>query len=140
MANTSELLDRFVELFNARRFEEAEQDYVPNAVIEEVGPNRRFTPREGTENARLWSQAFPDARGTITTKVVEGNTGVAEIVWRGTNQGSLMGNPPTGRPVTVRAVVVVETNGSKITRSVHYIDMAGLMAQLGVAPTAQSTR
>ena len=34
-------------------------------------------------------------------------------------------------PVTVRAVVIIETDGSKITRSSHYIDLAGMMAQLG---------
>jgi steroid delta-isomerase-like uncharacterized protein len=138
MANTSELLDRFVNLFNADRFEEGEQDYAPGASVEEIGTNRRMTPKEATESARAWRQAFPDARGTITNKVVEGNKGAAEIVWRGTNQGSLMGQPATGKPVTVRAVVIVETNGSKITRSAHYIDVASMMAQLGVAAGAHS--
>ena len=138
MANTSELLDRFVELFNAGRFEDAEQDLASGASIEEVGPNRTFTPMEATANSRAWKQAFPDARGTITTKIVEGDKGAAEIVWRGTNRGALMGNPPTGKSVTVRAVAVVETKGGKITRSTHYIDMASLMAQLGIAPGAQA--
>jgi steroid delta-isomerase-like uncharacterized protein len=133
MASTSELLDRFVDLFNGDRFEEAEQDFAPDGYGEEIGTNRRFTPQEGTANARTWREAFPDARGTITSKIVEGNRGAAEIVWRGTNRGSLMGQPPTGKSVTVRAVVVIDTNGSKITRSAHYIDVAGMMAQLGVA-------
>jgi hypothetical protein len=30
--------------------------------------------------------------------------------------------------------VIIETNGSKITRSAHYIDVASMMAQLGAAP------
>ena len=136
MATTSELLDRFVELFNADKFQEAEQDYAPGAFAEEIGTNRRLTPPEATENARKWRDAFPDARGTITNKVVEGNRGAAEILWRGTNRGSLMGQPPTGKSVNVRAVVVIETNGSKVTRSAHYIDIASLMGQLGFAPGA----
>jgi predicted ester cyclase len=49
-----------------------------------------------------------------------------------------MGRPATGKPVTVRAVVVLETNGSKITRATHYIDVAGMMAQLGVASSVTS--
>lgn len=134
MASASELLDRFVELFNADRFEEAEQDYAPDGYGEEIGTDRRFTPQEGTANARAWKQAFPDALGMITSRIVEGNKGAAEIVWRGTNRGSLMGQPSTGKSATVRAVVIIETNGSKITRSAHYIDVAGMMAQLGVAP------
>jgi steroid delta-isomerase-like uncharacterized protein len=133
-----ELLDRFVELFNANKLEEAEKDYAPGGVAEEIGTNRRLTPQQATENAREWKQAFPDARGTITNKIVDGNKGAAEIVWRGTNRGSLMGQPPTGKAATVQAVVVIETNGSKITRSAHYIDIASLMAQLGLTPTGQA--
>lgn len=138
MAAMSELLDRFVDLFNTDRFEEAEQDFAPGGYQEEIGTNRRLTPQESTANARTWREAFPDARGTITTKVVEGNRGAAEIVWRGTNSGVLMGRPATGKSVTVRAVVVLETNGSKITRATHYIDVAGMMAQLGVASSVTS--
>jgi steroid delta-isomerase-like uncharacterized protein len=137
---TGDLLDRFVDLFNANRFEEGEQDYAPDAIIEELGTNRRLTVKEGTQNAREWRNAFPDARGTITNKMVDGTKGAAEIVWRGTNEGPLMGMPATRKSVTVRAVVVIETNGSKITRSAHYIDVAGMMAQLGVTPAAQAAR
>jgi steroid delta-isomerase-like uncharacterized protein len=133
VATTTELLDRFVELFNTDQFEEAERDFAPSGYGEEIGLNRRFTPEEGTVNARAWRAAFPDAHGTITTRIVEGNRGAAEIVWRGTNRGPLMGQPATGRSVTVRAVVIVETDGGKITRASHYIDVAGMMAQLGVA-------
>jgi steroid delta-isomerase-like uncharacterized protein len=131
MAQVSELLDRFVELFNAGRYEEAEKDFAPGAYSEEVGTGRRLTIKEATANARAWKEAFPDARGTITNKIVAGNKGAAEILWKGTNRGSLMGNPATNRPVEVRAVVVIDTDGAKITRSTHYIDVAGMTAQLG---------
>ena len=134
----SELLDRFVNLFNAGQFEESQADFGPDGYDEEVGTGRRFTPQESAANARAWKAAFPDARGTITSKVVEGNRGAAEIVWRGTNRGSLMGNPPTGRTVEVRSVVVIETDAGKITRSTHYIDVAGMMAQLGLGAAARA--
>jgi len=137
MATTNELLDRFVNLFNTDRFEEAEQDFAPNGYGEEIGTARRFTPQEGTANSRAWRAAFPDARGTITSKIVDGNRGAAEIVWRGTNRGSLMGQPATGKSVTVRAVVMIETDGNKMTRVSHYIDVAGMMAQLGTASNVQ---
>jgi len=130
MAQVSELLDRFIELFNAGRYEEAEADFAPGGYSEEIGTGRRLTIKEATANARAWKEAFPDARGTITNKIVAGNKGAAEIVWRGTNRGSLMGNPATGRSVEVRAVVVIDTDGTKITRSSHYIDVAGMTAQL----------
>jgi steroid delta-isomerase-like uncharacterized protein len=138
MASVSELLDRFVQLFNESRFEEGERDFAPDGYAEEIGTGRRLTPQEGSANARAWRQAFPDARGTITRKFIDGTNGVAEIVWRGTNTGSLMGQPPTGKSVNVRAVVVIESNGSAITRASHYIDLAGMMAQLGVGQGASA--
>jgi steroid delta-isomerase-like uncharacterized protein len=138
MASTRELLDRFVDLFNDNRIEEGEQDFAPGGYLEEVGTNRRLTPPESTASAREWKAAFPDARGTITNRIVEGNRGMAEIVWRGTNRGSLMGQPPTGRSVEVRAVFVLESDGSRITRSTHYIDIAGMMMQLGLAASNPS--
>jgi steroid delta-isomerase-like uncharacterized protein len=130
MADVSTLLDRFVQLFNDDRFEEAERDYAPGAYAEEVGTGRRVTPQEATANARAWKAAFPDAKGTITKKLIDGQNGAAEIVWKGTHRGPLMGAPATGKPVTVRATVVIETNGNAITRSTHYIDVAGMMGQL----------
>ena len=134
MKTTSELLDRFVELFNEDRFDEIAGEYASNAIAEEIGTHRRVGPEESAEDSRAWRAAFPDARGTITNKVVEENKGAAEIVWRGTNRGPLMGQPPTGKAVTVNAVVVIETSGGKVTRSTHYIDVAGMMEQLGIAP------
>jgi steroid delta-isomerase-like uncharacterized protein len=131
MPTTSQLLDRFVDLFNDNRIEETEREYAPGGYAEEIGTNKRYTPAEGVESARAWRTAFPDARGTIASKIVDGNRGAAEIVWRGTNTGRLMNQPATGRPVTVRAVVIIETDGNLITRSAHYIDVAGMMAQLG---------
>src|SRR5688572_29590927 len=132
MASVSELLDRFVVQFNEDRFEEGLADYAPDGVQEEIGTGRRFTPQEAVESGRAWKAAFPDGQGTIETKLIDGDRGAAEIVWTGTNTGPFMGRPPTGTAVTVRAVAVLETAGGKITRARHYIDIAGLMAQLGV--------
>jgi steroid delta-isomerase-like uncharacterized protein len=138
MKTTSELLERFVELFNDDRFDEMPDDYASDAIAEEIGTHRRVSPEESAEDARAWREAFPDARGTITTKVVDGNKGAAEIVWRGTNSGPFMGQLATGKPVTVSAVVIIETAGGKITRSTHYIDIAGMMEQLGVSPQVET--
>jgi steroid delta-isomerase-like uncharacterized protein len=140
MASTSELLDRFVTLFNEGRFEEGERDYAPNGFEEEIGTGGRFTPHEAAASARTWKEAFPDATGTITNTIVDGNRGAAEVVWKGTNRGSFMGQPATGKTVTVRATVVIESDGNRILRAAHYIDVAGMMHQLGVAAATHMTR
>ena len=138
MASVSELLDSFVENFNAGRFEGALEDFAPDGVFEEIGTGRRFAPQESVENARAGKAAVPDARGTIERTLIDGDRGAAEIAWTGTNTGPFMGQPPTGKATTLRTVAVLETAGGKITRARHYVDVAGLLAQLGMgaAPAA----
>lgn len=136
MPDVRALLDRFVDTFNDNQFEEAREDYADGAMQEEIGTGRTLTVDEGIANARAWKEAFPDARGAIESTVIEGNRGAAEVVWNGTNTGSFNGMPPTNKAVKVPAVVVIETDGSKITRARHYLDVAGLMGQLGVGQGA----
>ncbi len=69
--------------------------------------------------------AFSDARGSIQNRVVSGNVAVGEVVWTGTNNGSLNGMPPTNKAVRVQAAVVITEEGGKIAKARHYIDVAG---------------
>ena len=136
MAGVNELLDKFVDDFNQGRFEAALEDDAAGGIQEEIGTGRRLTPQEAVETARAWEAASPDARGVIETTLIDGDRGAAEIVWTGTNTGPFMGQPPTGKAVTMRAVGVLETAGGKITRARHYLDVAGMMAQLGMGAGA----
>ena len=136
MASVGELLDRFVSNFDEGKFDEGLEDFAEGGVLEEVGTGRTVTVAESVQNSRAWKAAFPDARGVIENKIVEGNKGAAEIVWTGTNTGSFNGMPATNKPATIRAVATMETDGGKITRVRHYLDVAGLMAQLGATPGA----
>ena len=134
MATASELLDQWVGTFNDGRPEAFEPQVAANAVSEEVGTGRRMNVAEATASAKAWLAAFPDARGVIENRVVSGKQAVAEIVWRGTNTGSLNGMPPTGKKVQVQAVAVLTEEGGKMAKVRHYIDIAGMLTQLGVMP------
>jgi len=134
MANAGELLDRWVRTFNEAQWDEGEQLFGANGVGEEIGTGRTFDAKAGTQASKEWRTAFPDAHGVIENRVVAGNQAVGEIVWTGTNQGSLNGMPPTNKRVQVRAAVVVTEEGGKIARVRHYIDVAGMLTQLGGMP------
>jgi steroid delta-isomerase-like uncharacterized protein len=134
VATASELLDQVVSTFNNAQWDEADRLNTDDSVLEEIGTGRRLNRQENTANARAWKAAFPDARGVIENRLVAGNQAAGEIVWTGTNTGSLNGMPPTGKPVRVRAVFVLTEEGGKIARARHYLDIAGMMSQLGVAP------
>ena len=131
MANAGELLDTWVRTFNEQQWDEGEQIFAPNGVSEEIGTGRTFGPREGTEVSKKWREAFPDAHGTIENRIVAGNQAIGEVVWTGTNRGSLNGMPATNKSVRVHAAVVVSEEGGKIAKLRHYIDVAGMLTQLG---------
>ena len=134
MATASELLDQIVSTFNDAQWDEAERLMAEDGVLEEIGTGRRLNRQENTANAKAWKAAFPDARGVIENRLVAGNQAAGEVVWSGTNTGSLNGMPPTGKGVQVRAVLVLTEEGGKIARARHYLDIAGMMGQLGLAP------
>jgi len=136
MATASELLDQWVGTFNDGKIEAFEAQVAPNGVSEEIGTGRRMNAREATAGGEAWSAAFPDARGVIENRIVAGKQAVGEIIWRGTNTGSLNGMAPTGKAVEVRAVAVLTEEGGKMARVRHYIDIAGMLTQLGVMPPA----
>jgi steroid delta-isomerase-like uncharacterized protein len=134
MANAGELLDQVVQTFNEERWEENEALWNADGVQEEIGTGRTRNVAEAMAGAKDWKVAFPDVRGTIEQRLVDGQRVAGEIVWRGTHRGPLMGMPPTGKPIEVRAVLILTEEGGKIARMRHYLDIAGMMNQLGMAP------
>lgn len=134
MANASELLDQWLSAFVEGRHEDGTKLFNPDGVVEEIGTGRTTGVQEASANAQAWKAAFPDVTGTIENRIVAQNQAVGEIVWSGTNSGSLMGRPPTGKLAKVRAAVVLREQNGKIAHIRHYLDVAGMMAQLGGAP------
>jgi steroid delta-isomerase-like uncharacterized protein len=134
MANVNELMEQWVATFNESRWEDLLNLSAEDAIEEEVGTGRRFNRDEALQAAKAWKDAFPDARGQIANRIISGNHVAGELVWEGTHQGEMSGIPPTGRAVRVQAAVFMEEQGGKISHVSHYIDVAGMMAQLGVTP------
>lgn len=80
----------------------------------------------------LWS-AFPDLSFEMA-RLIEGDGGTisAEWVMRGTNTGSMMGLPPTGRPVEVRGVDIAVVADGKLRNVQGYFDSAAVPRALGL--------
>jgi steroid delta-isomerase-like uncharacterized protein len=80
----------------------------------------------------LWS-AFPDL--TFEEESI-GETGpdtvAAQWTMRGTNTGSLMGLPPTGKTVTLHGADFFKLRGGKVAVVTGYFDTSGTPRQLGL--------
>src|SRR5205814_403664 len=132
MSTATELLDKWLAAFNDGKEAAFTSEYTPNGVYEEIGTGRSLNPQEATAASTEWRSAFPDARGTIESRLVSGHQVSAEVVWKGTNTGPLNGMPATGKPVKVQAAVLITEEGGKAARIRQHIDMAGMLTQLGV--------
>ena len=132
------LIQENMDAFNANDMDRFRATLTDGAVYEEFGTHRRV---EGADDwidvLQGWKQAFPNAEGTITNVFSSGNQGIAEVMWRGTHTGDLVGPegtiPASGKSVELKASMVSTVQEGKIAQANHYFDMATLMQQIGAA-------
>ena len=85
-----------------------------------------------------WKTTFPDMVGQCNNRIESGNTMVEECSWTGTNTGELSAPdgskiPPTGKTVNIKNCFIYEFENGKIKSMTNYLDMMGMMGQLGLA-------
>lgn len=75
--------------------------------------------------------ALPDARLSVDWQVAEGDWVVTGATLRGTHLGEWEGLPPTGKPVTLRAVFRDQIVDGKIVHHEALYDMFSALQQVG---------
>ncbi len=92
----------------------------------------------GLEGARLAHQgfmaAFPDATATTDDLVADGDRVVERYTLTGTNTGSFMGAPATGKTIRTGSIAIYRLVGGKIVEHWGEHDGLGVMMQLGLMP------
>jgi steroid delta-isomerase-like uncharacterized protein len=88
--------------------------------------------QEGFESlVSMYRSALPDLRVPIEDQIAEEDRVVTRWTARGTHQGELMGNAPTGNQVTVRGILVDRISGGKIEEEWADYDTLHFMQQIG---------
>jgi steroid delta-isomerase-like uncharacterized protein len=78
--------------------------------------------------------AFPDTHLTIEDQIAEGDKVVARWTASGTNQGPLMGIPPSGKRVTITGITITRFARGKIEEDWFNYDTLGMLQQIGAIP------
>lgn len=94
-------------------------------------------PAIGAYAAGLWA-SFPDLRFEIISEnQTSDETVAAQWMMRGTNDGSMMGLPPTGKPIDLPGADFVTVKDGKIVSVVGYFDSGELPRQIGLQVLVQ---
>lgn len=95
-------------------------------------------PIEGPDGFRQWVMAartaFPDFHIEVEDLIEEGDRVAGRITMTGTNTGSLMGAPPTGRTVAFTGMFIRRLRDGRFVRGWDVADLATLLQQLGLMP------
>jgi len=99
---------------------------------------RHFLPEGSTlrgidslrEHVRSHREAFPDWKEEIKHIVAEGDLVVIHFVSTGTNKGSWMGSPPTGKKIQINEMSILRIENGKIAEQWLMPDLFSLQRQL----------
>ncbi len=86
------------------------------------------------QSLEIFHNAFPDSQLALEQLIADGDKVVDHASLRGTHTGSLLGIPPTGKPVLIEASDVYRIANGKIVEIWHIEDILGIMQQIGAIP------
>jgi steroid delta-isomerase-like uncharacterized protein len=126
----------FEEIWDKGNLDLAEELFATNFV--RYGPTATEVVVRGLEGFKrlvsMYRNAFPDLHIPIEDLLGEGDRVVTRWTARGTHQGELMGNAPTGNQLTVTGILIDRVSGGKIEEEWVDYDTFKLMQQIGAVP------
>jgi steroid delta-isomerase-like uncharacterized protein len=138
MSANKELLDRYVERYNAGDLDGVMELYAEDAV--QIMPDGTYEGWNAVRD-RLAQEldGFTQLNHTVRSFVEQGDTFADEWTFVGTHSGPFRlpdGSelPPTGKRVEIRGMEVVQVRDGKIILNALYYDNLASMAQLGLIP------
>ena len=138
----TQALKRETEAWNAHDADGVAACYAEDAVLYDVGLPDTVQGRAAIrESVAGYLAAFSDLHVDVRDPIVHRNRAAQEFKVTGTNDGELMGIPPTGKSATTYGCGTAEFgDDGLIQRAGNYWNAAALMQQLGVLPeTAGAT-
>jgi steroid delta-isomerase-like uncharacterized protein len=122
------------EVFNERRV-----DLVDRLAVEDYVEHDPF-PGQGDGRADLRARvelilaAMNPLRFEVQDLIAEGDRVVVRWVQQGTQSGTFMGIPPTGRQYTFAGIDIHRLRDGLMVEHWHVVDLFGLLQQLGAIP------
>jgi len=134
MKNTNKKLVEqiFNEVMNKQNFSLLEKIVGPN-YVNHLQPDKKG-PAGLKEILQQFLNGFPDMKIQVEHIAAEGDLIATRGYWTGTNKGSFMGMPSTGKKVRVDYIDFWKAQNGKLVENWVQMDMQAMMQQLGLAP------
>ena len=128
---------RFYELLSAGDLEGFGDLLADDFVEHEETPGLAPTKDGVLDFFRMYRAAFPDLHFAPEDVLVSGDKVIARVRATGTNQGELMGMPPTDKAVDVQLIDILRFGDDGLaTEHWGVFDALKMMQQLGAIPGA----
>jgi predicted ester cyclase len=128
------IVRRYREIHNSNNLAGLDQIVDANIVSHSGVPGMPPGLEGGKMVHNMFLSAFPDSQVTTDDLIADGDEVVERFTFRGTNKGSFMGAPPTGKQVTATGMSVFRIANGKIVEHWGENDSLGVMQQLGLVP------
>jgi steroid delta-isomerase-like uncharacterized protein len=111
----------------------AVDEFLTDEFVNHDPPMGVTADREGMRAAgAMFRAAFPDWHSDLGILVGEGDLVVEHFTASGTQQGAVLGVPPSGRTVTLPGINIWRVRDGRITERWGRLDELGLLRQLGL--------
>jgi steroid delta-isomerase-like uncharacterized protein len=128
---------QYLDAWNAHKADAIVATFVPGGTYTDPTTGEIAGEAIGANARRLW-EGFPDLSfQTVSLAAAGSGRVVAEWLMKGTNTGSFMGLPPTGRAVSLPGIDVIEVGAEGIAAVKGYFDTRVVPEQLGLQVLVQ---
>ena len=135
MASDKESALEFIdEVFNKHKVDDSERFFTPGFVEHNPWPGYPATVQGFKDGTAAFLAAFPDCRCEVDEVLSDGDKLVVRSRIMGTNSGSFMGMPPTGKSVEIEGIDIVRMENGRLAEHWGIFDAATMMQQMGLMP------
>ena len=135
------LYRKLVEEWNKGNYEYLKEAYAPDYVYYFPSANPKPMSREeAIEMIKGIRAGFPDVIWSIEELVVVGDMVITRNIFRGTQNGTFQGIPPTGNKIEPSSIIVARIRDGMIVEEREEYDALTMMQQLGMELKPKETK